>query len=146
VHQASVDPAEEPPGGGATVGSSAFLRRYASGQTHNGRAALLTTGAHQAILEAEYVKSMQRWSEEGAVDFTSTGRTTWWTHQWLPVSADLDTRRTVRVRRKLRYLRGWSAQIGPDGVFRLVRFDPNLSDLRDAASYFAWFEGGFVHP
>jgi hypothetical protein len=48
---------------------------------------------------------------------------------------------------KLDYLKSqFMAQIGPDGVFRLVRFNEQLSDLRSVDDYLMWFDGGYVMP
>jgi hypothetical protein len=50
---------------------------------------------------------------------------------------------------KLRYLRGVHAQLGPDGVFRLVEMDLSpqaLRFLRGPDDYMAFFMGGYVVP
>lgn len=48
---------------------------------------------------------------------------------------------------KLALLNGQSmAQLGPDGVFRLVRFNEGLSDLRSVDNYQIWFDGQYIAP
>ncbi|MEZ5100871.1 MAG: hypothetical protein R3C15_13940 [Thermoleophilia bacterium] len=48
---------------------------------------------------------------------------------------------------KLRFMtKGLVAQVGPDGVIRLVKFNPRLSSLRGPANYQLWFDGGWVAP